>query len=143
LLRCCFAGSLSLYYIPLIGGFARHVFELKLSQLLKLPDLLGSQLTRQVDRVVPVQEIGGTQRPQHSQDALLRSEQFALHSDASQYALRGRETGLRPPGVFTLIGAGPGWQAGNLLVARESGAKHYILPAERIGERLPALHYVR
>jgi hypothetical protein len=65
LLRGGFARGLPLNYVTLVCGLARHVFELKLSQLLQLPDLFSRQLSRQIDCVVSVEEIGSGERPQN------------------------------------------------------------------------------
>src|SRR5438309_1253775 len=48
-----FTRRLPLNYITLICGFAGHVFQLQLTELLQLADLLGGDLTSQVYRVVP------------------------------------------------------------------------------------------
>src|SRR5690348_936709 len=59
-----FARGLPLNYVTLVRGLARHVFELKFPQLLQLADLFSRQLSRQINCVVSVEEIGGCERPQ-------------------------------------------------------------------------------
>ena len=46
-----------LHLVSLIRGLAGHVFQLELTQLLELCDLLRSQLAGEVNRVIPVQEV--------------------------------------------------------------------------------------
>src|SRR5208283_2032742 len=139
-----FTCRVPLNYVALKSGLACHVFELDLAQLLKLSDLLASELTVEVDRIVPVQEVGCADRPQYPQHALFGRQQLPLDPGSPQDALCRIKACLSPDAVLAGIRASRGSKAtgSERLISRVSLTEADVLVSQRIRQRLTALNHV-
>src|SRR5690348_5538772 len=67
-----------LHLVSLVSSLAGHVFQLELAQLLELCDLFRGQLAGEVNRVIPVQEVGSGEASQYGEHALFARQQLSL-----------------------------------------------------------------
>src|SRR3989454_195987 len=97
-----------LHLVSLVSRFAGNVFQLELAQLLELCDLFRGQLAGEVNRVIPVQEVGTGEASQYCEHALFARQQLSLKTGASKDTLRRIEARLGPDGIPVGIGSSRG-----------------------------------